>query len=156
MRSVRLPRELAEAIAREARASYPDECCGFLFATPEGAPHEPFRWIVAVERATNRFDGERRRRFLVRPEEVRSAESRAERAGIALAGFYHSHPDHPARPSRFDQENAWPWYTYVVASVTKTAVGSLHAFELHAERREFAEVPLLLVDARPPASVEGG
>ena len=47
----------------------------------------------------------------VRP---RGAQPSADRE---LVGFYHSHPDHPAVPSAFDLEHAWPNLSYVIVSV---------------------------------------
>ena len=147
MRPVRVARELRTAMEEHARRAYPDECCGFLIAGPD--PPEPFeaREIVAVEPAPNEFEGERRRRFLVRPAERRAAERQYETAGRVVAGFYHSHPDHPARPSQFDQEHAWPWYTYLVLAVTANGVGDARAFELDADRQVFEEVALATEEA---------
>lgn len=143
MRPVQVPRALRRAMEDHARRTYPDECCGFLIAGPD--PSEPSRprSIVAVEPAPNDFEGERRRRFLVRPEELRAAEERNDRTGRLVVGFYHSHPDHPARPSEFDRDHAWPWYTYIVLGVGAIRVGETRAFELDADRQVFEEVPLL-------------
>jgi proteasome lid subunit RPN8/RPN11 len=63
-----------------------------------------------------------------------------------VSGFYHSHPDHPALPSAFDTEHAWPWYTYVVVSVDAHGVRGVGAFELDAERQRFLPCELA-VDA---------
>jgi proteasome lid subunit RPN8/RPN11 len=137
-----LPEALRRAIERHAREAYPDECCGFLIGPdgPGGAGDR--REIVAVERATNEFDGERRRRFVIRPEEHRAIERRLDGTGRALVGFYHSHPDHPARPSEFDRDHAWPWYTYVVLAVGAEDVGPLGAFELDDATGAFREQPV--------------
>ena len=142
MRPVRLDPALLGAIERHARETYPDECCGFLIAAPDPAPASAPRTLVAVEPASNEFEGERRRRFLLRPEELRAAERRLEGTGRAVAGFYHSHPDHPARPSQFDQEHAWPWYSYLVVGLDAHAVRETRAFELDADALAFREVPL--------------
>lgn len=157
MRPVHVAREHRAAMEEHARRTYPDECCGFLIAGPD--PSEPSgpRVILAVEPAPNEFEGERRRRFLLRPEELRAAERRHEAAGRMVAGFYHSHPDHPARPSQFDQEHAWPWYSYLVLAVTSRGVGETRAFELDADRQVFEEVPLATEDAAPAmVPVAGG
>jgi proteasome lid subunit RPN8/RPN11 len=102
-------------------------------------PQEP-RSILATIRASNEFDGERRRRFVIRPQELRAAERSVESSGRVVVGFYHSHPDHPARPSQFDQDHAWPWYTYVVVAVTSSSVAATAAFELDPDSRTFHEV----------------
>ena len=60
-----------------------------------------------------------RRRFLVRPQDYREAEARASALGAELLGFYHSHPDHPARPSQYDLDHAWPFFSYIIVSVQR-------------------------------------
>ncbi len=150
MRSLRLGTEALEQIRRHARDVYPDECCGFLIAAPDpGDPAAP-RTVVSVEPASNEFDGERRRRFVIAPRELRDAERRHDGTDRMVAGFYHSHPDHPARPSQFDQDHAWPWYTYVVLSVTAEATPAVGAFELDEPSRRFCEVRLEVVPPRGP------
>jgi proteasome lid subunit RPN8/RPN11 len=142
LRPVRIASSLVSEMAAHARATYPDECCGFLIASPDPLDPGSPRTIVAVEAAANEFEGERRRRFLVRPDELRAAEGRLEGTDRSVAGFYHSHPDHPGRPSQFDQEHAWPWYTYVVLGLDRNEVRESRAFELDSEAREFHEVPM--------------
>lgn len=145
MRPVLLPEPLVREIRRHAREAYPDECCGILFATADPPDPDAPRTVVAVQRAANEFDGERRRRFVIRPDDLRSAERSVEGTDRLVAGFYHSHPDHPARPSGFDQEHAWPWYTYVVVGVTATDTPAIGAFELGESDGTFREVPLVLI-----------
>lgn len=144
MRPVQVRKALIEAMGRHAETTYPDECCGFLVAPPDPPEEGGPRGIVTALPAPNEFEGERRRRFLVRPEELRAVERRLEGTGRVVAGFYHSHPDHPARPSLFDQEHAWPWYTYLVLAVTARGVGETRAFELDADSAKFREVPLIV------------
>jgi proteasome lid subunit RPN8/RPN11 len=156
MRSLELPDALLEEIREHAREAYPDECCGFLLAPPDPAESDRPRSIVAVQRAPNQFEGERRRRFVIRPDELRAAERATEGTNRVVAGFYHSHPDHPARPSTFDQEHAWPWYSYLVVAVTRTETPAIGAFELDADSRTFREVPLQVgpaADARVTESL---
>ncbi len=155
MRSVRLARTHLEAMAVHARATYPDECCGFLVANPDPGPPEAPRTITAVEPAANEFEGVRRRRFLLRPEELRAAESRLERTGRIVAGFYHSHPDHPALPSTFDRDHAWPWYTYLVVGVTPSGVSEIRAFELDPDRGEFVEAGLAVAPVHEAPAMRG-
>jgi len=158
MRAVVLPSGLLDAMASHARSVYPDECCGFLIARADPLDPKSPRAIVAVEPAPNEYAGERRRRFLLRPEELRAAERRVEGTDRAVAGFYHSHPDHPGRPSEFDREHAWPWYTYIVLGVDAGGLREARAFELDPEALEFREMALTLeTAARPlPPPVAGG
>ena len=51
---------------------------------------------------------------MVRPSDYRLAEQRATELGGELLGFYHSHPDHPSRPSQYDLDHAWPTFAYII------------------------------------------
>jgi proteasome lid subunit RPN8/RPN11 len=143
MRSVELSEQSVRAIRAHARETYPEECCGYLVVRAGEDEASPRR-VVSVERARNDFEGERRRRFVIRPEELLEVEARLAGEERAVGGFYHSHPDHPAVPSEFDREHAWPWYSYLVLAVTKAGEGPLSAFELDAESGAFHPAPLLL------------
>lgn len=149
MRSVRLPASLLAEMSAHGRATYPEECCGFLIGRAQEATTTDERTILALERADNRSSGERRRRFLIPPDQVRSLERRLEITNRAVVGFYHSHPDHPARPSQFDEDHAWPWYTYLVLSVTASGTPAVGAFELDSESERFREVRLAITEAQP-------
>ncbi len=119
-------------IRRHAREAYPHECCGALIAA-DGA-------IVEAYRLPNTTAGEARRRFLVAPSDYRLAEARARARRGTLAGFYHSHPDHPARPSQHDLEQAWPNLTYVIVSVGAGVPGELTSWRLREDRSAFEEI----------------
>ena len=158
MRDLWVPEELLAKMARHAHSEYPNECCGFLIATTDPSdPREPRR-VVAVEPASNEFDGERRRRFLLSPDELRAAERRLEGTNRSVVGFYHSHPDHPGRPSEFDRQHAWPWYTYVVLGVQAGELRESRAFELDPDSLEFREMALTVDpgEARPAPPMAGG
>ena len=68
-------------------------------------------------RFTNTTEEGPRRRLLVRPSDYMLAEKKAAALGGELVGFYHSHPDHPARPSQFELDHAWPNFHYVIVAV---------------------------------------
>jgi len=80
-----------------------------------------------------------RRRFLVRPSDYRAAEQQASALGGELLGFYHSHPDHPARPSQFDLDHAWPTFAYVIVSVMSGAARDMTVWFLKEDRSSFDE-----------------
>ena len=80
-----------------------------------------------------------RRRFLVRPSDYRMAESRAGELGGELLGFYHSHPDHPAQPSRYDLDHAWPTFAYVIVAVAAGRAGDMTVWWLKDDRSSFEE-----------------
>jgi proteasome lid subunit RPN8/RPN11 len=95
--------------------------------------------VVEAFPLTNTTTLERRRRFLVGPDEYRAAERRASDRRLDLIGFYHSHPDHPAVPSAFDLEHAWPNLSYVIVSVLKGQPAEARSWRLRADRSGFDE-----------------
>lgn len=133
--------ELLDQIRRHAEATYPEECCGFLVARESPRTPEGTRRLVRVAPMANRMEAARGRRFVIPPEELRRFEASLDETGEILVGFYHSHPDHPAVPSLFDQEHAWPWYSYLIVSVDHGRSNGVGVFELDAEARRFRPVP---------------
>lgn len=129
-RLVLLP-AVVEAIRRHGREAYPHECCGALLGRDEA--------IVEAYPLPNTTGEGPRRRFLVRPEDYREAERRAAALGADLVGFYHSHPDHPARPSEYDLAHAWPYFAYVILSVQNGEPSELTSWRLRHDRSAFDE-----------------
>lgn len=130
--SGQLVAEAEAEIRRHAAETYPNECCGALIAT-DGA-------IVEAYRLPNTTAEGARRRFLVAPDDYRLAEQRARERRGQLAGFYHSHPDHPAVPSQTDLAQAWPNLTYVIVAVSGGAPGDLKSWRLLEDRSGFEEI----------------
>ena len=81
-----------------------------------------------------------RRRFLIGPDDYRQAEARARERRGQLAGVYHSHPDHPPRPSEHDLAQAWPNLTYVIVAVSGGTPGDLKSWRLREDRSGFEEI----------------
>jgi proteasome lid subunit RPN8/RPN11 len=118
-----------DAIRAHGRTTYPHECCGALL----GRGGE----VVEAWPLPNTTDEGPRRRFLVRPVDYRAAEQRGAELGLDLLGFYHSHPDHPARPSQYDLDHAWPVFSYVIVSVTNGLPGDVTSWRLSDDRAMF-------------------
>lgn len=136
--SVDVSPQALDAIHHHARETYPHECCGALLG------HADTARIVAALALPNTTEEEGpRRRFLVRPDDYRAAERHAREAGLDLIGFYHSHPDHPARPSQHDLDHAWPNFHYVIASVLDRRVDDVRTWCLRDDRSAFDERPLI-------------
>jgi proteasome lid subunit RPN8/RPN11 len=127
-------RRTLDAIARHGAETYPHECCGAL-TDVNGE-------IVDAWPLPNTTQEGARRRFLVSPSDYRAAEARADAIGGTLAGFYHSHPDHPARPSQHDLEHAWPNLSYVIVSVAAGVPGAITCWRLRGDRSAFDEKDL--------------
>ena len=111
--SVDVSPQARDVIHQHAIETYPHECCGALFG--DAASNR----IISAQPLPNTTEEGPRRRFLVRPADYLAAERGAKAAGLELIGFYHSHPDHPARPSQHDLDHAWPNFHYVIASVLR-------------------------------------
>jgi proteasome lid subunit RPN8/RPN11 len=127
-----LAAEAEAEIRRHASETYPDECCGALIAA-NGA-------IVEAYRLPNTTAAGARRRFRIGPDDYRLAEARARARDGKLAGFYHSHPDHPAQPSQHDLEQAWPNLTYVIVAVKAGTPADLRSWRLLEDRSGFEEI----------------
>lgn len=122
-------------IHEHARESYPEECAGALVGMNAGG----MKIVVDVWRAENTHAEERSRRFLIEPLKIKEFEERATERDMDVLGFYHSHPDHPAEPSEYDREHAWPGYSYVIASVGKDGVKELRSWSLKHDRSGYDE-----------------
>jgi proteasome lid subunit RPN8/RPN11 len=133
---VEVPPTVRSAILRHGERAYPEEACGFLLGIWDGRPSER-RTIRSAREAANAKTEERTHRFVIPAPEVLAVERDLERTGEAIVGYYHSHPDHPAVPSEFDREHAWPGLVYLVLAVDRGRAGDLGAFELDPETRTF-------------------
>jgi proteasome lid subunit RPN8/RPN11 len=130
-RRIGLGAGIEDAIRRHGEETYPNECCGALVGAGGRA--------TAAVALPNTTEEGPRRRFLVRPSDYRLAEKRAGDLGGELLGFYHSHPDHPARPSEFDLDHAWPTFAYVIVSVVSGAAAGMTVWYLKEDRSSFEE-----------------
>jgi proteasome lid subunit RPN8/RPN11 len=143
-----IPEILLRAIHAHAERAYPHECCGALLGTV-GADHA--RSVVALHEAANRREeSAAARRFLISPDDYRAIERAARERSLDVIGFYHSHPDHPARPSDYDREHALPWYSYVIVSVRGGVAGETTSWILDDDRAAFAAETIV---AAPPESL---
>ena len=127
-----ISKELADKIRAHGAETYPNECCGALL----GNDNEP-REIRGLFPLINRRDDSPRNRFSVSPQDVIEAEKAARQQGLDVVGWYHSHPDHPARPSQYDREHAWPWYSYIIVSVAEGKPQDMTSWRLLDDRGEF-------------------
>lgn len=128
--------ELAEQIRAHGVTSYPHECCGALFGRDGGATGA--REVQALFPLVNRRHDSPRNRFSVSAEDVILADKAAREQGLDVIGWYHSHPDHPARPSQYDRDHAWPWYSYVIVSVQQGVAQEMTSWRLSDDRLEFS------------------
>jgi proteasome lid subunit RPN8/RPN11 len=139
--------ELAEKIREHGVETYPYECCGALLGTDHdvlaNAPNQESgrisREVLSLFPLVNRRDDSPRNRFAVTADDVREAEKAARAQGLEVIGWYHSHPDHPAMPSDFDRDHAWPWYSYIIVSVHTGVPQDMTSWRLKDDRSGYLE-----------------
>jgi len=137
-----LPVGVRESLCGFARSRYPHEACGLLIGESTDSLVEVMR---AVE-TRNLLAGEAGDRFEVDPGEHVAAQRVARDEGLDVVGVWHSHPDHPARPSARDLAGAWEGWSYLIVAVDADGVGELRSWRL--EGGHFVEQELRDGDAR--------
>lgn len=129
---VRLSAEAFAAIRAEAARAYPNEGCGALLGPADGDVRE----AIALPNAENEKP---RVRFTVSPQDYLAIEDQADARGLKLLGFWHSHPDHPARPSETDRKYAWEGLLTLVIAVEAGVPAALTAWEVPGQDQPFRE-----------------
>ncbi len=152
--ALKLTPQQLELIRQHGIRDYPSECCGMLLGHANGAQKE-VREVVPLKNL--RRDPERaqkilplgsqgreseRNRFLIDPQDQLTVEKGARAREMDVLGYYHSHPDHPARPSDYDREHAWPCYSYVIVSVEYGEAKDLTSWILSDDRSQFDPEPV--------------
>jgi len=137
---------------------YPSECCGVLLGKAQGEVklvaevvalknlrREPSRAqeFLPVDDPARETE---RNRFLVDPLEQLRVEKEARARSLEVLGYYHSHPDHPARPSAYDREHAWPWYSYVIVSVEQGIAKDLTCWVLAEDEAMLHPQPVEVIE----------
>lgn len=134
-----------EQLRRHGEETYPHECCGVLL----GHEEEDERRVTAVARAGNTRTDSPQNRYNIDPRELIAIQRQAREQGLDIVGFYHSHPDHPARWSPTDLADAhWLSCSYVITRVEKGQARDTNSFVLlggdEADKR-FADETLQVV-----------
>lgn len=131
--SLKISQELLEGIREYGKKAYPNECCGVLL----GRIEDSRKSVVELRAMENTREDSPRNRYLISSRELLEAEKAARARGLDIVGVYHSHPDHPARPSEFDREHAFPWYSYIIVSVHGGNPVDLASWTLRDDRSAF-------------------
>jgi proteasome lid subunit RPN8/RPN11 len=126
--TLRLGNALIEEIRRQGERAYPAECCGVLTGRA-GEVKEVLGLVPAKNRRTDDPH-----RYLIAPDDLRRIEADLRPSGQDVLGCYHSHPDHPAAPSAFDVEQAWPWYSYIIVRVDRGKATEVTSWILDDDR----------------------
>ncbi len=145
-----IPQQIVNRIRDHGREAYPQECCGLLL----GSIAPDARSVAELRPLQNAREDSRCNRYSIAPSDMLAAEKEASRLALEIIGVYHSHPDHPARPSEYDRAHALPWYSYVILSVTGGEPQDLMSWTLREDRSGF-DVEELVVGQRESREVRG-
>ncbi|MGH8809330.1 MAG: M67 family metallopeptidase [Noviherbaspirillum sp.] len=130
MPTLHLPTGFHASLASWAQAAYPCESCGLLIGERVADEHT----IRSVTRANNLNWKRAHDRYLLDPQHFLEVDDAARAQGLEVLGVWHTHPDHPARPSETDRLAAWPDWSYVILEVTRDGVRDMRSWRLnHAQ-----------------------
>lgn len=133
---IRLPADVEGDIRAHTENAYPEEGAGFLL----GREAAEMRIIEVALPQANEFEaGQRRRRYMIEPQDLLAAEQYADEHGYELLGIFHSHPDHPPEPSSYDLQWSLPWFSYLIVSVQEGEVVASRCWRLNEDRTGFVE-----------------
>jgi proteasome lid subunit RPN8/RPN11 len=137
--------EIASETLREihahGEAAYPEEGAGLLLGKLDG---ERKQVAAALKLANSREDSARHNRYLLQPQDYMRGEDEADRLGLEVLGVFHSHPDHPNRPSEFDREWALPVFSYLITSVMSGRAIESRSWSLDGDRAKFVEEQVVI------------
>jgi proteasome lid subunit RPN8/RPN11 len=153
-----ITQSVANQIAEEAERAYPDECVGLLLGTLEGTTKTASAvfpvensWSGQVKLANSDDPDSRRERFYLDPRDYMRADKAARAQGLDVIGVYHSHPDHPAKPSDRDlvgaQGAGGPGFSFAIQSVVEGRAAEFRSWILSTDGEHFeAETCLVYTD----------
>lgn len=122
-----------DALRVHGEQTYPHECCGVLLGRMEGDA----RVVSAIVRAGNTRADSPHNRYNIDPRDLVRIQREAREHGLDIIGFYHSHPDHPARWSATDLVEAhWLGCSYVITAVEQGRATVTNSFVLTGSGEE--------------------
>lgn len=128
-----LTKEQIQQIKKIAEETYPYECCGVFI----GRVEDGVKKVSELVPAENQRTDSPANRYLITADFLYQMEKKLQGTSSAILGFFHSHPDVPARPSSYDQDHAWPWYSYLIVSVRKGQAQEVLNWRLRDDRSGF-------------------
>lgn len=141
-----------DLIRWEAERSYPHECCGIILGTVAGGRRAVTLTLTCDNASTDALSN----RYSINPERVIAALKLARSRGENIVGFYHSHPDHPARYSETDLLEAhWFDCSYVITSVEDGHAAATRSYILvgSEDHKGFEEEEIEIVAYEPALPV---
>lgn len=134
---LKISEDAIKSIIKDLEDAYPFEGCGFLFGNDDVV-----RNIDVAIPVNNAKKENQRRRFEISPFDYMKAEQHALKNNTALLGVYHSHPDHPSRPSEHDLRQAVPYFSYIIVAVENGRAAKITSWQLN-DAGQFEEETIL-------------
>ena len=132
---LRIPDSVILEIQAHMEQAYPDECCGLIYGTVERLG----RIAEGMRRCRNLNTERSADRYQLDPKDMLALQTELAGGPLDIIGVYHSHPDHPSRPSQFDADHAWEGWSYVIGSVQQGKVAAIQSWELELQESEGRE-----------------
>ncbi|MCX7759601.1 MAG: M67 family metallopeptidase [Hydrogenothermaceae bacterium] len=136
-----IPAELLDIIKKQGEEGYPFEICGFMIGKMDY--NNGVREVVEVIQVENQNKERANDRFDISPKDYVKVESYADSKGLQIVGIYHSHPDHPDRPSQTDLMYALEDMSYIILSVKNGKAESFRSWYLKDKKFEEEEVKVI-------------
>ena len=143
--------ELMAEIQSHGEGAYPEEGAGLLLGVARDDARRVSRLLV-FDNA--REESARHNRYLLTPQDYLRGELEASRLGLDVLGVFHSHPDHPNRPSEFDRDWAIPQLSYIITSIQNGKAAGSRSWLLSEDHLLFNEESILISDQDSSASPE--
>ena len=140
---INISNNLLNQIHQHGEQAYPEEGAGLLLGK---AGTEQREVSVLLPLTNSREDAARHNRYLLTAQDMMRGELEAEKLGLDVIGVFHSHPDHPNRPSEFDREWAMPWFSYIITSVQAGKAVESRSWRLTDDRAAFDEEQISITD----------
>lgn len=136
-----LPKKIIDDFKRQALDEFPYECCGFLIGGSVKNGVEAEEYVPAK----NSRDTNRKRRFVIDPQEYLEVENKADSQNRSLIGIVHSHPDAPDIPSEYDRNHAFTDFSYIIISTTEKKINGFRSWRLQEDRKSFFEEEIQVI-----------
>ncbi|HSG31575.1 MAG TPA: M67 family metallopeptidase [Thermodesulfobacteriota bacterium] len=135
---VTIKKATLDKIIEHSESGFPHEVCGALIGDGKSITEFKICTNLNTERAHDRYE--------LDPESFNDADKWARDNGLEIMGIYHTHPDHPSRPSEFDRERAWPDWFYIILSIMSGKFDNFRTWVLEDFDSQFVEYKLEVVD----------
>ncbi len=142
--NIYIPENILQEIQAHGEKAYPEEGAGLML----GRVEEEQRIVKSLLFLDNaREENARHNRYLITASDMLRGEHEADSLGLSILGIFHSHPDHPNRPSEFDREYAIPWYSYLITSVNQGQATGSRCWRLQDDRSGFSPEEIITLPA---------